>query len=240
MRNRKKIRDMIYVSRPNSLNCFYSYGIEFHEFMNCMDKRPENLLLLKHHFDSAQWNMHSRFDYVTEQEIEELMEDNIYGYGDFCWVDFSKESDLDALSAADIAELLYFAHLAKPLHAIPKERFAYFAHDDGWFNKLYVTDLNDYKILLAKIIVSKHKRLTGKQMNDIPMDIASMLLEYTGGGLIIDLARITMGTKEIAIPLSQIGHYTDMDHVCEMRAEISDYKAWLVYSNKSWKLIKTD
>jgi hypothetical protein len=79
MKKRKKIRDLIYVSSEHQTNCFYSYGIEFHEFMNCVYNRPENLLLLKHNFDNAQRNQHSSFDYVTKQEINELIEDHVYG-----------------------------------------------------------------------------------------------------------------------------------------------------------------
>lgn len=240
MKKRKNIRDLIYVSGEHQTNCFYSYGIEFHEFMNCVYNRPEHLVLLKHNFDNAQWNQHSRFDYVMKQEINELIEDYVYGYGDFCWVDFSKEEDLDALSNNQIADLLFFGHLAKPLHKIPKIRFAYFAHDDGWFNKLYVTDLYDYETLLARVITLKLHKLTGRKFYDIPKDISSVLLECTRDGLFIDLSRVIKSTVELRIPITAIGHYTDMDRVYDLREEISDYKVWLVYSKKLWKLIKED
>ncbi|MCD9024161.1 hypothetical protein [Cohnella silvisoli] len=240
MKKRKKIRDLIYVSSEYQTNCFYSYGVEFHEFMDCVDNRPENLLLLKHNFDSAQLNQYSRFDYVTKQEINELIEDNVYCYGDFCWVDFSKEEDLDALSNNHIAELLFFGHLAKPLHNIPKERFAYFAHDDGWFNKLYVTELNDYEILLARIIALKLHKITGRKIFAIPEDISSLLIDYTRDGLFIDLSKVIKSKVELKIPITTIGHFTDMDKVYDIRDEISDYTVWLVYSKKLWKLMKED
>lgn len=240
MMKRKKIRDLIYVSSEGQANCFYSYGIEFHEFMSCVYNKPENILLLRHQFDNAQWNQHSRFDYVTEQEINELIEDNVYGYGDFCWVDFSKVNDLDALSNNQIAELLFFSHLAKPLHKIPKIRFAYYAHDDGWFNKLYVTDLHDYKILLAKVITFKLNKLTGRKFCDIPENISSVLLECTKNGLFIDLSRVIKSKVELRIPITAIGHYTDMDKVYDLREVIIDDKVWLVYSKMLWKFIKED
>ncbi|MDQ0896174.1 hypothetical protein QFZ80_000002 [Paenibacillus sp. V4I7] len=208
--------------------------------MNCVYNRPENLLLLKHNFGNAQWNQHSRFDYVTKQEINELIENNVYGYGDFCWVDFSEEEDLDTLSNNQIAELLFFGHLAKPLHNVPKKRFAYFAHDDGWFNKLYITDLHDYEILLARVITLKLHKLTGRKFFDIPKDISSVLLECTKDGLFIDLSRVIKSKVEFKIPITAIGHYRDMDKVYDFREEISDYKVWLVYSKKLWKLIKED
>lgn len=236
----QKIRDLIYVSNEHQSNCFYSYGIEFHEFMSCVQNRPENLLLLKHNFDNTQWNQHSRFDYVTKQEIYELIEDYVYGYGDFCWVDFSKEKDLDALSNDEIAQLLFFSHLARPLHDIPKVRFAYYAHDDGWFNKLYVTQLEGYEILLSQVIILKLHKLTGMKLENIPKDIATMLLESTRAGLFIDLAKIVNNSDELKIPISAIGHYTDMDKVYDFREEINEYQIWLVYATNSWKLIKQE
>ena len=242
MKKRKKIRDLIYVSGEHQTNCFCSYGIEFHEFMNSVNNRPENLLLLKHNFANAKWNQHSRFDYVTQKEINELIEDNVYGYGDFCWVDFASEEDLDALSNIQIAELLFFGHLGMPLYNLPKTRFSYFAHDDGWFNKLYVTDLYDYEIILARVITLKLHKLTGRNFYDIPKEISSVLLECTSDGLFIDLSRIIKSKTELKIPITAIGHYKDMDKVYDLRDEISDYKVWLVYSNskKLWKLIPED
>jgi len=238
MNNRKKIRDLIYVSSAYQTNCYYSYGIEFHEFMNCVHHRPECLLLLKHNFNNAQWNQYSRFDYVTKQEINELIEDNVYGYGDFCWVDFSKEEDLDVLSNNQIGELLFFSHLAKPLHKIPMKRFAYFAHDDGWFNKLYIKNPQDYENLLANVITLKLHKLTGRKFRDIPKDISSVLIEYTEDGLFIDFSRVIKSTVELKIPITFIGQLTDMDKVYDFREKIIDYKVWLVYSKRMWNLIK--
>ncbi|WP_307544698.1 MULTISPECIES: hypothetical protein [unclassified Paenibacillus] len=155
-------------------------------------------------------------------------------------MDFSEEEDLDTLSNNQIAELLFFGHLAKPLHNVPKKRFAYFAHDDGWFNKLYITDLHDYEILLARVITLKLHKLTGRKFFDIPKDISSVLLECTKDGLFIDLSRVIKSKVEFKIPITAIGHYRDMDKVYDFREEISDYKVWLVYSKKLWKLIKED
>lgn len=239
MKKKHNIREIIYVSGSEIDNhCFYSYGIEFFEFMSCLDNRPENLILLKHNFDNAKWNQHSRFDYVTSQEINELIDDYIYGYGDFCWVDFYKEEDLDQLTKLQIAELLFFSHLAKPLNDIPKVRFAYYAHDDGWFNKLYVTKLEDYEMILSKAVVFKLQKLTRRSIIDIPSDISRILLESTKEGLFIDLSKIKKGKGEIQIPITAVGHYRDMDRVYDLKDEITDYKIRLVYSKSAWKLIQ--
>lgn len=236
MARNKNIRDMIYVSHNQQSNCFYSYGIEFHEFMNCIENPPDNLLLLQHRFDNAQWNYHSRFDYVTKLEMNELIADNVNGYGDFCWVDFANEENLDSLSHNEIAELLFFGHLAKPLNEIPKIRFAYYAHDDGWFNKLYVTDLHDYEVLLARVITRKLQLLKNTEICAISNDIASQLMRFTLEGMFIDLLEVVENETGFKIPIAFIGHFTDMDHVYDYRSKITDAKIWLVHSIDGWKL----
>jgi hypothetical protein len=47
------IRDLIYVSGNTEDKIFYSYGIEFREFMNSYQDKPESLVLLKDNFDNA-------------------------------------------------------------------------------------------------------------------------------------------------------------------------------------------
>jgi hypothetical protein len=238
-RNKMNIRNFIYVNGSEmEQHCFYSCGIEFHEFMSSVSNRPENLLLLKHNFGNARWNSIAKFDYVTSQEIKELINDDVYSYGDFCWVDFNKEEDLDLMSAMQIAELLFFAHLAGPLQDIPKVRFAYFAHDDGWFNKLYVTKLEDYEQILSKAIIVKLQQLTKRSVVDIPRDISKMLMEFTRAGLFIDLSQLSVSKTTIKIPITTIGTYTDMDKVCGLKNEIMDYSVRLEYSEKKWKLIR--
>jgi hypothetical protein len=241
MKNRKReTRDLIYINGSDFANkCFYSYGIEFYEFMACVDNRPENLILVKHNFNNARWNQHCRFDYVTPQEINELVDDFVYGYGDFCWVDFNTEKDLDQMSKLQIAELLYFGHLAKPLHEIPKVRFAYFAHDDGWFNKLYITKIEDYINIISKVITMKLRILTKrKSIINIPNEISKVLVEVTKEGLFIDFAKIDNSRVALKLPITAVGQHTDMDKVYDLRDEIKEYKVCLAYSGKKWELIK--
>ncbi|WP_168124007.1 hypothetical protein [Paenibacillus sp. HB172176] len=239
MKKKQNIREIIYVSGNEAENkCFYSYGIEFHEFMACMNNRPENLILLKHDFDNAEWNQLSRFDYVTSQRIDELINDYVYGYGDFCWVDFNIEEDLDQLTNLQIAELLFFGHLAKPLHEIPKVRFSYYAHDDGWFNKLYVTNIEEYEMMISKVIEFKLEKLTRRTFINIPRDISRVLLELTEKGLFINLSKIRKDNDIIQIPITEVGHYREMDSVYDLKDKITEYKMWLHYSKNSWKLIQ--
>ncbi|WP_172254265.1 hypothetical protein [Saccharibacillus deserti] len=239
MKKKQDNREILYVSGSEiDQHCFYSYGIEFFEFMSCVEPRPANLILLKHKFEDGKRNPNCGFDYVISSEIDELIEDDVYGYGDFCWVDVEQEEDLDRLTEPQIAELLFFGHLAKPLNEIPKARFAYYAHDDGWFNKLYVTYLEDYERMLSAVLVFKLREWTRRSIRAIPRHISRVLLEATQEGLFIDLSKIQKGKDEIRIPFTAVGHYRDMDSVYGLKDEITDYPIRLVYSKQSWKLIR--
>lgn len=241
MKKNKQVRDLVYVSGDIEAKLFYSYGIEFPEFMNSCKDRPKTLVLLKHNFDHSQWNFRSRFDFVNKDEIDRLIDDDVYGYGDFCWIDLENEAELDRLSDEDIAELLFFGHLAKPLHQASLSRiinrFAYYAHDDGWFNKLYVNSVEDYKTMLANVIIDKLRIVTDRIVSSFPEDISSILLDRTIEGLFIDFRSVIKNRTQVRLPVTVVGHYTDMDKVYSLRDEIDIYKIWLEYSKETWKLI---
>lgn len=230
-------RDLLYASRRDSDDMFcYSYGIEFVEFMSGVKPQPTNLLLLKHRFDAARWNAHTGLEYVTAREIGRLIEDDIYGYGDFCWVDFEREEDLDVLTRPQIAELLLFGHLAEPLNGLPLSRFAYYGHDDGWFNKTYFSRIEDYEELLSGVVLSKLSFFTGKERNDLPDALKKSLMDLTTYGLFIDFRRIKAEGSEIRVPIATVGHHIEMDLVYELRDTITDVGVWLVYSEGKWRL----
>jgi hypothetical protein len=231
----KSTRDLIYVNGQDmDTQYFYSYGIEFNEFMSSVPHRPEHLILLKHNFEQVQINPHSRLEYVTSEGIDTLMNEDVYDYGDFCWVDFNNEEEHTKLTGTQIEEMLHFADTSFPLHEIPKERFAYFAHDDGWFNKIYVTYLEEYQVMLSQVIVLKVHRLMGRFVDNIPCEISSKLLQYTREGLFMDFAKITKNKHELKIPVALIGCSTNMDKVYDHRDVLAEYNMWLVHTRNGW------
>lgn len=238
-----EIRDLIYVNGLLEEQVFYSHGIEFREWIAASPAKPELLVLLKHQHELADWHLQTRLDYVTSADLADLLADDVYGYGDFCWVDLNGEEALDTLDDAALAELLLFGHQARPLHrealfAI-MSRYAYYAHDDGWFNKLYVKSLADYQSLLSGVIGSKAEVLTGRAWPALPVEIGSLLLERTAHGLLLDFAGLTVGMERLAIPLAEIGAYTDMDAVFDLRGNGVLGPLCLECDGETWRLVSS-
>ncbi len=135
------------------------------EFVKYAPAEICNLLLIKSEYYGAQLNWKSRFEFVEHNDIGHLLKDDIYNYGDFCWVDFNKIEEVDELEPVEIAELLYLGHMFEPLKS-PffdkiQNKYAYLAHDDGWFCRLYCRDYADFGEIIANKItdmVSTSKR----------------------------------------------------------------------------------
>lgn len=133
-------RNIIYLNYSSQEQCLYSLGVEFKEFINAIET-PINILLLEHQYFGEDFHYGSNFEFVQKDNLQDLLKENVYSYGDFCWVDFDQVQSLDSLSPDDVAELLYLGHMMKPLKSpiFPKlnNRYAYLAHDDGWYNKIF-------------------------------------------------------------------------------------------------------
>ncbi|WML50202.1 hypothetical protein RCG23_10545 [Neobacillus sp. PS3-34] len=158
-KHNQDIRDLIYVHLNQPEQYVISYGIEFEEFADAFSGSMNHLLLLKHRFDEGEFNRHTLHEFVPREKIAKLAKDGVYGYGNFCWIDFVEEEDLNELTGQEIAELLYLGHLKQhlklPFYNKLGNRFVYLAHDDGWFNKTYYRSFKDLFTLLSIVIAGK-------------------------------------------------------------------------------------
>lgn len=76
-----------------------------------------NLLLLKHQFEDSDYHYSTHMDYLEEEQVSLLVDEEVSDYGDFCWIDVDDVSSLDLLEPQDVASLLYLGHMKKPLHS---------------------------------------------------------------------------------------------------------------------------
>ncbi|MBM7704693.1 peptide ABC transporter permease [Metabacillus iocasae] len=251
-----EIKDVVYIHNHLSERYYVAYGIEFKEFVHSLPRPISNMLLLKHKFEESDYHFSTQLDYVEGQQIWSLAEDNVYDYGDFCWVDFDDLSSLDLLEPTELAALLYLGHYKKPLVASFSNKlsnqFAYLAHDDGFSNKTYYRDVYDVKHMISrlvplKITLLKQKRFSLRRKKvdypPIPLVLANTLLTLMSDGLLLDFEGMVQTRKDIQIPIYTIGKGIDMDEFYNDRHEYkkqSKLQASLVLNKKEleWTLVE--
>jgi hypothetical protein len=207
------ISDIIYVNFDEDLSRVISYGVEFKEFIQALSVRPYNILVLVGHFGSAH-DFTTNCEYCISEDIDEFLEEDVYNYGNFAWVDFESIEGLKLLEPQEVAELFYLGKMWKPVNGTRFEklnnRFVYTAHDDGWVNHTYYNHLSDYKELLGSVIVSKVLRIYNLVLNKIDHEILQQLCDLSKEGLAIDILRLSIEEDNtVVIPLYQLGKYYD-------------------------------
>lgn len=250
------IRELVYIQMNDEIQYVLSYGIEFAEFARAIPSVLENILLLKHQFDDADFNMHTLLEYVPLERMEKIIKDDVYGYGDFCWIDFEEEDALNELTQLEIAELLYLGHLKQhlrtPFYRKLENKFVYLAHDDGWFNKTYYRNFTDFYTMLGKVIAQKMSELKigrsifglGKRRPYPVIERETMysLTELMKEGVVISLEMATQNRNRIEIPLWTVGDFVNMDDMYEEyeRKSRNSCDAKLVFDRKArdWRVYR--
>lgn len=208
-----KMRTKIYVKTDiDSREVIYS-GIEFAEFIKYLPQPIENLMIVTGGSDVIR--LDTKFERGLEQFeghqlVEKLAKENVYSLGNFCFVDYDISSDTSDLSEEQIAQLLYLGHMFKPLHS-PffkqlQNRFAYLAHDDGWYCKLYCRELDEFMNVLSGKIT--------KNINvSLPANIKNRLKQISTGGLLIDLEETNGSKKDVSLKVYTVGAYSNIDEI---------------------------
>jgi hypothetical protein len=254
-KHNQDVRDLIYVHLNQANQTVMSYGIEFKEFAAAFSDSLNHLLLLKHHFDDGDFNRHTLLEYVHQEKIAKLAKDDVYGYGDFCWIDFEGIDGLNELTGYEIAELLYLGHLKQhlkvPFYNQLGNRFVYLAHDDGWFNKTYYRSIKDFYDLLSMVIAIKlgqlklEKTLLGiRKKRSYPSVNKELLLSLTPlmkEGICISLKDAEHLRNKVEIPVWIMGDFDNMDDMYEEYEQMAKTSchAKFVFDKKTkeWKLI---
>lgn len=190
-------------------------GIKFADFIECVPIPIKNMLLPKP-VDIGEKYCH-RFELLEGQDdIAKLKLQNIYNYGDFCFVDYEDTALVNQLTGDNIAELLYLTHMYEPLKSpffdVLQNNYAYLSHDDGWYCKLYCKEwkaLNS--ILLNKILNSVRQTFCGK-ISSLPSDLTKKVVELSPKGLLVMLEAEKQKNKAM-IKLYEVGEHKNIDNL---------------------------
>ena len=149
------MRDYCYLWRDSEKQRLVLSGVEFRDFIPDLETSG-GIVLLRHKFDGSSFDLTSRFEFVPLDEISQLAGDDIYSYGDFCWADFGPDISLAELDDQAISSLTFFAHTARPLGAIEvpglSNRFLCWAHDDGWYARIFYRTWSDAEGLVRRLL----------------------------------------------------------------------------------------
>lgn len=235
-----KKRRLVYVSSNISSSEYIYSGIEFSEFIKYLKDPIENILLIKSDYMGNE-NLKGFELILGKKEIRLLAKEDIYSFGDFCFVDCSNIGGIDKLTDQEIAGLLFLGHMFRPLDTPFLEkmnnRFAYLAHDDGFFCKLYCRERSDFLDILAGKIIDMLACEEAKDMEGFDEDIKNKLLQFTEDGILFDFCEFSPSDANIAINTYLIGKFTDIDHIInnyqEYKANASSVKQ-LLYNGTRW------
>lgn len=148
------MRDYLYVWHDPERQAIIASGIELKDMLHCLSGQG-GLVLLDHQSDIAEHDRESGFYYVERAGFNDLETENIYSWGNCIWSDFAP-SALPKITEMDIAELLFFAHKGRPLREVSigslGNRFLAYAHDDGWYLRLYYSNWKFVEELIARSV----------------------------------------------------------------------------------------
>lgn len=221
-------KNIIYVHMNRSGRYILSSGIRFPEFIRAVPVKPSNMLLLCREYEEGYFNMRTRFNYVAEEGIGELLEEHVYRSGNFCWTDFSEEESLDEITDQELAELLFIghtkSHLKPPFYRMLGNRYVYLTEEDGFLNKTYYKNWDHFYSMLGVVLagrsnLSNERSFFGRRKNRtspfIPIEVVQHFNSLMGEGVVFSLERARIDRSMIEIPAWIVGDYLDMDDMLE-------------------------
>jgi hypothetical protein len=192
------VRDYLYVWHDPKEQFVVASGLCVRDFVPLLDDK-KCLILLDHKSVVASYDSSSRFSYVTKEDLSEFLNEDIYSWGDFAWAD-CVHGNIPHIPDKEIAELLFFAHHAKPLGNISlssiRNGFLAYAHDDGWYLKVYYQEW---------------KNISGLMLGNIPEAVGILDIDDLRKG------RTAFWLKGGAVKAAEKTH--DIDHILNGRKD---------------------
>lgn len=237
-----KIRNLCYIKINKQENMIFSCGMPFEDFMRNISVQPDNILLMDGEYFGGEYHLETGFEYVEKKNLEDLINDNVYNYGDFCWMDYKSKNQIDNLTPRELSELLYLVHrhepLESPFSSKLNNRYTYIAHDDYWWTRVYMKDINDYRnVIKGKIL----KELKGRKrtIEDIPDEIVEVIFKGAEYGLYIDFENVINIHGSTGVSLFKVGNYRNYDTIHEVfnrKKNVFSNSLYLNYEKKKWSL----
>lgn len=178
-------------------------------------------------------------EYIPAGNMAQYVKSDVHGYGDFSWVDFAEVDSLENIAQQELAELLYLAHMWKPLSSFCfsslNNRYAYIAHDDDWAVRVYMKDVKNYKQVIEYKIL---KELKGRKRSiaPIPEEIMEQLYGMFCEGAVLDFENSYLTGVRVYL----IGEIDNMDGIHDkldkLRYRLQGVGLEYNVNKKTWRL----
>lgn len=178
-----------YIKINEETNKVKTSGIKFREFVEGLNEKPNNLLILKGWSMNSTIEVNLNLEYVSSENIPAICEEEVYDFGDFHWIDFEEEVNLKSVDKSDLAKILYLNHTGEPYDTFLFEslnnKYVYIAHDDDYIVNVYMKNIKNYKDIINYKI---KKELKGRKkfIGDIPNEILDHIYDLCKKGVVID------------------------------------------------------
>ncbi|MGX9772685.1 hypothetical protein ACWYXN_04150 [Janthinobacterium aestuarii] len=140
------MRHYLYIWHGPAERMLVASGIEFKDCIAALGK-ADGIVLRKGSAGTAR--KPASYQSLARQQLPALAHEDLYAYGSHAWADW--QGAPPASLNADVAEMLDHRGAPTPLPAL-RGRFLAFAHDDGWYLKLFYGEWGDVAALLASVI----------------------------------------------------------------------------------------
>lgn len=208
-------------------------GLTFAQFMDAI-RMPKNLLLLKHSYDDASYNMHTQMEFASQEEYPELRKSRAVKKGEFGWIDFRSEKQLNSLSPQEQAELLYIGHkkeaVRSPFYSTLLNEFVYLSSEDEQTAKIYFRNLERLSELVGNYFIQLirredngqnfWRRKTKDMIPELPEEILKSMKELYREGILISLVDPEKTKNTIELHIRQVEEISFMD---DFWSDIDDY-----------------
>jgi len=211
-RNKMRKNWFLYIKINETDKYIISTGISFNDFINGIDVRPTNILVLKGCPIVCERSSELDLDYITQGQMEAFYQEKVYHYGDFCWIDFLDVRALQGISKEGLAQLLYLAHKKEPWNDVVirdlENRYAYLSHDDDYWVKIYMENPRSYMNVVEQKIIVELKRHK-KEIAIMSAEISEKLYEIFKQGAIIDFEK-SAGKGVRIYPAIELENFDEM------------------------------
>lgn len=236
-----KCRHFYYVVSDFETNKIFSCGATFSEFMEFIKIKPTNILLLEAYFGNGKYHKDIKFDYVDGGNMKEFINDDVYSYGNFCWVDYNDISLLDNMNKLEIAELLYIRHKFEPLYEAHinwlNNNYLYMAHDDDYWTKIYMRNIHDYKNIIHGKILKAFKGRK-KDIEPLPDEIIEYIFINSKDGILFDFENVNFYNGKTSVRIYKLGKNYNYDKIYEVfrrKENFTNTNMYLQYNNRNKK-----